>query len=99
MKLPTVQRFPFSCYFMFLRSKYSPQHPVLKHPQSMLCPSYYRPSFTPVQNNWQNYGFACFQIYLPRQENGRQKTLNRMVASFPRIQSVINLFVQANLIS
>jgi hypothetical protein len=38
MKLPTVQLSPFSRYFLPLRSKYSPQHPVLKHPQSMLFP-------------------------------------------------------------
>jgi hypothetical protein len=29
---------PFSRYFNPLRSKYSPQHPVLKHPQYMLFP-------------------------------------------------------------
>jgi hypothetical protein len=29
MKLPTVQLPPFSRYFSPLRSKYSPQHPVL----------------------------------------------------------------------
>jgi hypothetical protein len=33
MKLPTVQLFPFSCNFIPLGSKYSPQHPVLKDPQ------------------------------------------------------------------
>jgi hypothetical protein len=33
MKLPNVQLSPFSRYFSPLRSKYSPQHPVLKHPQ------------------------------------------------------------------
>jgi hypothetical protein len=38
MKLPIVQLSPFSYYFIPLRSKYSPQHPVLKHPQSMLFP-------------------------------------------------------------
>jgi hypothetical protein len=27
-----------SCHFISLRSKYSPQHPVLKHPQSMFLP-------------------------------------------------------------
>jgi hypothetical protein len=32
-----VQLSPFSRYFVPLRSKYSPQHPVLEHPQSMLC--------------------------------------------------------------
>jgi hypothetical protein len=29
---------PLSRYFIPLRSKYSPQHPVLKHPQSVLFP-------------------------------------------------------------
>jgi hypothetical protein len=59
MKLHTVQLSPFSHYFFPLRSKYS-QHPVLKHPQSVLFPWYYRPSFTPIQNNRQNYGFVYF---------------------------------------
>jgi hypothetical protein len=27
-----------SCQFTSLRSKYSPEHPVLKHPQSMFLP-------------------------------------------------------------
>jgi hypothetical protein len=33
-----VQLPPLSCYFIPLRSKYSSQHPVLKHPQSMPLP-------------------------------------------------------------
>jgi hypothetical protein len=37
MKLPIVQ-LSFSRYSIPLRSKYSPQHPVLKQPQSMLFP-------------------------------------------------------------
>jgi hypothetical protein len=49
MKLPTVQLAPFSRYFTPVRSKYSPQHPVLKHPQSMLFPQRHRPSFTTKQ--------------------------------------------------
>jgi hypothetical protein len=32
MKLLIMQIFPFSCYFIPLRSKYSPQHPVVYHP-------------------------------------------------------------------
>jgi hypothetical protein len=35
MKLLIIQIFPTSCHFISLRSVYSPQHPVLKHPQSM----------------------------------------------------------------
>ena len=33
-----------------LRSKYSPQHPILKHPQPAFLPQCQRPGFTPVQN-------------------------------------------------
>jgi hypothetical protein len=62
MKLPIVQLSSVSRYFIPLRSKYSPQHPVLKHPQSMLFPQCYRPSFTPIQNNRQNYGFVYFKL-------------------------------------
>jgi hypothetical protein len=40
-------------------------------------------SFTPIQNNWQNYGFVYFKLYVPKQQAGRQKTLNQMVASIP----------------
>jgi hypothetical protein len=32
-------------------------------------------------------------LYTPRQQAGRQKTLDRMVASIPRIYSAPNLFV------
>jgi hypothetical protein len=38
MKHFTTQFSPASCHFISLRSKYSPQHPVLKHPQSMFLP-------------------------------------------------------------
>ena len=36
------------------RSKYSPQHHVLKHPKLPFLPQCQRPSFTPIQNNRQN---------------------------------------------
>jgi hypothetical protein len=35
VKLLVMQFYLFSCYFIPFRSKYSPQHPVLKHPQFM----------------------------------------------------------------
>jgi len=38
MKLLITQYSSPSRHFLPLRSKYSPQHPVLKHPQSMLLP-------------------------------------------------------------
>jgi hypothetical protein len=33
-----MQFSPTSCHLIPLGSKYSPQHPVLKHPQSMFLP-------------------------------------------------------------
>ena len=42
-------------YLVPPRSKYSPQHHVLKHPQLPFLPQCQRPSFTPIQNNRQNY--------------------------------------------
>jgi hypothetical protein len=35
MKLLIMQPSPTSCHFITLRAKYSPQHPVLKHIQSV----------------------------------------------------------------
>jgi hypothetical protein len=35
MKLLIMQFSPTSCHFISLQSKYSPQYPVLRHPQSM----------------------------------------------------------------
>jgi hypothetical protein len=46
-----MQFSPNSCHFIPLRSKYSPKHPVLKHPQSKFFPLRERPGFTPIQNH------------------------------------------------
>ena len=45
---------PLPCYLVSLRPKYSPQHPILKHPQPAFLPQYQPPSFIPIQNNRQN---------------------------------------------
>jgi hypothetical protein len=50
-----MQSSPLPCHLVSLRSKYSPQHPILEHPQPMFLPQCQRPSFTPIQNNRQNY--------------------------------------------
>jgi len=42
---------PFRCYLVPLMPKYSPQHPVLNHPQPTFLPRIERPSFTPIQNS------------------------------------------------
>jgi hypothetical protein len=41
--------FPLPCYLFPLRPKYSPQHPILIHPQSTFLTQCERPSFTPIQ--------------------------------------------------
>jgi len=47
--------FLHSRYFVLLRPKYFPHHRILKHPQPTFLPQCERPSFTPIQNNRQNY--------------------------------------------
>ena len=42
-------------YLVPPRSKYSPQHHVIKHPQLLFLPQCQWPSSTPIQNNRQNY--------------------------------------------
>jgi hypothetical protein len=41
MKLLIMQVSPTSCHFISLWPKYSPQHPVLKHPQSIKHQTFY----------------------------------------------------------
>ena len=73
--------FIYSRYLIPLRSKYTPQHPILKHPQPMFIPQYKQPSFTPIQNNRQNYSSVYLNLYIFGQQTGRQKFLHQMIAS------------------
>ena len=43
------------CYLVLFRPKYSPQHPILEHPQPTFLVQFEQPSFTPIKNNRQNY--------------------------------------------
>ena len=55
---------PFPRYLIPPRSKYSPQHPVLKHPQLPFLPHCQRPN----KNEWGEYftsGLFCLQSKLP----------------------------------
>ena len=55
ISLLVIQSPPVPRYLIPPRSKYSPQHHVLKHPQLPFLPQCQGPSFTPIQNNRQNY--------------------------------------------
>jgi hypothetical protein len=58
MKFLIMQFSPPSVFLPFT-SKYL-QHSVLKNPQSMSLTQSERPSFAPIQNNWQNYSLVYF---------------------------------------
>jgi hypothetical protein len=54
-----------------------------------------RPSFIPIQNNLKKYDFVNFRLYIPGQQAGKQKTLDRMVASIPEFSLLlISSFMQ-----
>jgi len=55
---------PFPRYLVPRRSKYSPQHPILKHPQPTFLPQRKRPSFAPTQSNRQNYSSVYLSLYV-----------------------------------
>jgi hypothetical protein len=55
MKLFIMKFSPLPCYLVPLRPKYSPQHPIIKHPRPSFFPQCRWPSFTLIQNNRQNY--------------------------------------------
>ena len=54
MKLLIIQLPLLPSYLIPLRPKYSPQHPILKHPQPAFLPQCQRPSFTSILQNQQN---------------------------------------------
>jgi len=58
-----------------LLGPYSPQHPVIKHPQYM-CERPYKTTGKIM--------VLCLNLFVFREETGRQKTPNRMVSSIPR---------------
>jgi hypothetical protein len=65
MKLLVMQFSPTSCHFIPLWSKYSPHHPVLKHPQSTFLPQCRRPNFKPILNLLSfRYSLFLFLKYL-----------------------------------
>jgi hypothetical protein len=60
MKLIIIKFSPTSCPFIPVRSRYSPQHPILKELHSLFFPQYLRQTFTPIRNNVQNVYILIF---------------------------------------
>jgi hypothetical protein len=67
-----IMQFSLWPVFLTFRFKY-PQHSVLRNPQYMFLPQSERPSFAPIQDNWQNYSFVYFNLrfFDTRQEDKR----------------------------
>ena len=55
IKLFIMLTSPFPCHLNPLTTKYSPGHPILRHPQPNFLLQCEQPSFTPIQNNRLNY--------------------------------------------
>jgi len=51
IQLLNMQLPPLPCYLVLPRPKYSPWHPILKHPQPAFLPQCQRPNFTCIQKN------------------------------------------------
>jgi len=77
MKLLVLQSSVVFCYFIPLTSKYSPKHPVFKHPQFVFFPYDGRSSYTPTEKNRQ-----IFNLYVLRQET---KSFEFGGSNIPRI--------------
>jgi hypothetical protein len=50
-----MQSSPLPCYLIPRGPKYPPQHLILENPQPTLLPHGERPTFTPIQNDRQDY--------------------------------------------
>jgi hypothetical protein len=86
-----MQFFASSYYILPLGYKYSPQHPVLKHPRSMSFPQCERPSFTPIQNTWNNSFYIFIFTFL--YSNVKTKLQNCIL----RTESALSFFVNTQL--
>ena len=76
-------------YLVPLRSKYFPQLPILKHPQSTFLPLCERPSFTSIQNSRQNYTSAYLNHLTPNDHfSGRTAPLTSRCCIFLFIQQI-----------
>jgi hypothetical protein len=55
---------PLSYHLVHLRPIYLPQNPIPENPQPLFFPYCERPSFTPTQNNRQNYISVYLNLYI-----------------------------------
>jgi len=74
---------PLPCYIIPCRSRYSPQHPILKHPHPTFIPLCEEPSSTPIQNSSQNYSSVYFNLYILSSKLGKEKKKKKSFCTGP----------------
>jgi hypothetical protein len=60
--------------------------------------NFLQPSFTPIQNNMQNYSSVYLNLCIFGKQTARQKILHQMTASILLLQSALNFFLNRTLI-
>ena len=98
MMLLGTYTFSLPFYLVCLKPKYPLVHPIVAHPQLMVRPECMRPSFTPMQNNRQNYGSVYFNLWICGQKTRSRKILQRMVAKNSWVKYAFNSFVDVTFI-
>ena len=63
-KAPHYVFFSIPCYLVPLRSKYSPQHHILKQLQPTFLAQYERSNFTPTNTTGKNYSSVYLNLYI-----------------------------------
>jgi hypothetical protein len=77
IKLLIMKLSPLPCFLVRLGPKYSPQHPIFRHPQATFLSQSERQSFTPIQKIFKFLGIKLEP--------------HRMVATSPWLQSTLKL--------
>jgi hypothetical protein len=70
-----------------------PQHPILETLQSAFLPQYKGPTLQFVQRNADFVSFACFKLYISKQQMLIQQTFRPVAANILQTESVLILYV------
>jgi hypothetical protein len=79
--LHIMQFSPTFCHLISILPKYSLQHPVLRHPQSIFLPLLSKTEFRTHTKPRQNYNPVYSKLYVLRQQTRRQKVFNLLLIS------------------
>jgi hypothetical protein len=81
MKFLIMQFSPTSYHFILFRSKYSPQHPVLRHPQSVFFLYCQRPSSLNFGTEYKRTAIFILLLFSPKELDRRLDRLHYLSGS------------------